>query len=84
MRTPLVIVLAPDFDFASRILKRQEPTRVEAFLAKASVEGFILHVGGRLAWTRDVNFHAILVRPFVERLRNEFAAILHAECLPCQ
>jgi len=76
MRTRLVIVLAPDFDFASGVLERQEPVCVEAFLPKTSVEGFILRIVGRLARAREVNLHAIFVRPFVERLRNELAAVV--------
>ncbi len=50
--------------------------RVEVFLPETSVEGFVLRVFGRLARAREVNLHAALVRPFVERLRNELAAIL--------
>ncbi len=53
--------------------------RVEAFLPEASVEGFVLRIVGRLTRTREVNLHAILVRPFVERLRNEFAAIVYLD-----
>lgn len=49
MRTRLVKVLASDFDFASGVLRRQEPMRVEAFLPETSVEGFVLRVVGWLA-----------------------------------
>lgn len=58
----LVIVLAPALDFASGVLQRQEPMRVEAFLVKASVAGFVLRIIGRLARAGEVNLHAHLGR----------------------
>lgn len=51
VKTCPVIVLVPDFDFASGVLQRQEPMRVEAFLPEASVEGIVFRVVGRLART---------------------------------
>ena len=60
MGTRLVIVLPPHFDFALRILQRQEPVRVQTLGTEAPVERFDLGVIGRLAWMRKVELDPVL------------------------
>lgn len=48
---------------------------IEALLQETPVEAFHLGVVRRLARAAEIELDAVFVRPFVQRPRNEFAAI---------
>ena len=36
----MIVILSPGFDLVARVVKRHEPARVQALVAKTAVEGF--------------------------------------------
>jgi len=73
--TSLVIVLAPNFNFAPDIFERQEPMRVYGILGKAFVERRVLRFVGWLAWTREVDLNTFLRYILVCSMGDKFAAL---------
>src|SRR5712671_5929633 len=71
----------PRLDLALRVGQRQEPVRVEAFVAKTAIERLHKGVVGRLAGPAEIKRHAIMVSPAVERLGDELWPIVDPDRL---
>ena len=54
---------------------------VQAFVAQPAVEALDEGVVGRLARPREIERDAVLIRPPVERLRDELRTVAHWEAL---
>ena len=63
--------MTPSLDSAARILKRQEPMRVQALLAQPAVERFNVGVIGRLARPGEDELDPICVGTLIQYLRYE-------------
>src|SRR5437764_6907085 len=61
VRTALIVMPPPRLDLALRVRQRQEPVRVEAFVAQTAVERLYKGVVGRLAGPAEVERDAVLV-----------------------
>ena len=81
VRAALVIVPSPGLDLGSGVGDGQEPVCVQALVAKATVERFYERIVGWFARSAEIQRHAVLVRPAVERLRDELWPIVHANGL---
>ena len=76
MRTHLVVVLAPDGDDRSRMLKRDEPVFVQALVPELAVEA--LHIGVLRGFPRlrEHQRHAVGSRPLVKRPAGELGPLI--------
>jgi hypothetical protein len=83
VRTALIVMPPPRLDLALRVRQRQEPVRVEAFVAQTAVERLYKGVVGRLAEPAEVERDAVLVGPAVERLGGELWPIIDPDRLGC-
>ena len=77
----LIIVSAPILHLFSRVGKRQEPVRVQAFRPEPAIEGFNERVIRGFAGPREVQCHAMGVCPQVQIPANEFRALVNPDRL---
>jgi len=63
----LVVVLDPVLNHCPRVIERREPVRIEALVAKPSVEGPDERVVDGLSGTTEVQLDATLGGPLLER-----------------
>ena len=87
MRAFSIILDAPLFNLAARVVERNKDVLVEAFFAQARIETLDVRVLDRLSWFDELQPHAMLVGPLVERpaaqldrYRPESPAVAHAWC----
>ena len=76
MWSEAIILFLKQLDFFFCILEREEPVDVQAFIAKAAVEGFDEWIIRWLSGPREVERHLVIIGPLVQRLRDEFAAVV--------
>src|SRR4051794_5547578 len=81
MRTHLVVVLAPILHFRTRVVKRQEPVRVEALGPEPPVEGFDKRIVRGFAGTREVQRDAFRISPQVHVAGDELRALVDPDRL---
>ena len=77
----LVVVFDPSLHLFGRIRKGQEPVRVQALAAQASVERLYEGVVGRLPWPREVERDALGIGPQVEIAADELGALIDPDRL---
>ena len=65
--------------YVSALINGLEDPRIEHFRAKAFVEAFDVRVLIRLAGLNEVDVNAVLSRPLLHRVRQEFRAVVAAE-----
>jgi len=58
MRTLLVVIEPPGFDFSSCVRQTGKPVRIQAFIAQATVEALDISVLHRLARLDELQPHA--------------------------
>jgi len=75
VRSGLVEVSPPHLDLAPGVVQRQEPERVQAFVAKSAIEAFNEGIVGRLAGPAEVQRDTIDIGPVIQRPEDEFRAI---------
>ena len=76
MRSGLVEVRPPRLDLAPGVVQRQEPVRVQAFIAQPAIEAFHEGIVGRLSRPAEVQRDTVDVGPVVERPRDKFRAVV--------
>ena len=74
-----VVLDAPCFDFAFRVLDRQELIGVQAFVAQLTVECFDKSVLRRLSRPNELQRHAAAISPLIERTGSELRAVIHRD-----
>jgi len=79
VRSGLVEVRPPRLDLAPGVVQRQEPVRVQAFVAQPAIEAFDEGVVGRLSRPAEVQRDAVDVGPVIERPGDKFRAIVHPD-----
>lgn len=72
----LVIVSTPSLAFPDRVVEAREPVLVQAFCPELSVEAFDERIVRWRAGPREVQRHALHVRPQVEVSGDELAALI--------
>src|SRR5512137_2990385 len=74
---PFPIVFdSPPFDFASRVVKRDEDMLVQALLAQPAVEALDEGVLDRLARLDELQLNAALVGPLIEYAAGKFRPVV--------
>lgn len=73
----LVEVRPPRLDLAPGVVQRQEPVRVQAFIAQPAIEAFDEGIVGGLSRPAEVQRNAVDVGPVVERAGDKFRATVH-------
>ena len=63
MRANVIVVVSERLAFEFGIFQRQKPVLVDAFSSDLAVEGFDKAVICRLAWTAEVENHAVDIGP---------------------
>src|ERR1019366_1004983 len=71
-----VVVLAPCFDLAPRVVERNENLFVEAFLTQASVETFDEGVLDGLARLDELDPHTAFVSPSIKRTTGKLRTVV--------
>ena len=74
----LIVTEPPGFDYLARFVQTAKPFLVETFGAKASVETFDLSILRWLAWLDELQLYLVLIRPQIENLAAELAAVVNA------
>ena len=69
MRTPLIVILPPDFDLLPGVGQTEEPVLIQALVAKACIEAFHIGILDRLAWLDEVPVYVVL-SPLLDRLAD--------------
>ena len=79
---PFPIVFdSPLFDFAARIVERDEDVFVETLLPQPAVEALDEGVLNRLARLDELQLHAAFVGPLIEYAASKFRAIIRGEAV---
>src|SRR5258707_173230 len=81
MRPDFVVVPPPKLDLLLRVGEIDKPVGIEALVSKLAVEAFDVAVLGRLAWPDEVQLHAPLEGPGIERLGDELRTVVDANAL---
>ncbi len=81
MSPALVVEHVPRLDPAPCIIEGQEPMGVEALVPEAAVERLDEGIVGRLAGATEVQDHAVLVGPSIERVGDELRAVVDVDAL---
>src|SRR5215472_14484425 len=81
VRALAVVLDAPELDLCPGAVERWEVRLGEALVAEAPVEALDVTVLRRLAGLDEVDLHAVLERPAVQRGRDEFGTVVDAKCL---
>jgi hypothetical protein len=76
VRAALVVVLPPGLDLGPGVCQGQEPVRVQALIAKPSIERLHEGVVGRLARAAEVQRDGVLIGPAVECLGDELRTVV--------
>ena len=76
MRSGLVEVRPPRLDLAPGVVQRQEPVRVQAFIAQPAIEAFHEGIVGRLSRPAEVQRDTVDVGSVVARPRDNFRAVV--------
>jgi len=79
VRSKPIVIDPPGFDLGAGILHRQEVRDVQTLIAQSSIERFYVPVLCLLSWVNEVELHAALVRPLLERLGSELCAVIHRD-----
>ena len=79
MGTFAIVLDAPFFDLAARIVERDEDVLVEAFLAQPRIEALDVRVLDRLARFDELQPHAVIIGPLVEHPAAQFRTIVRSE-----
>ena len=72
----MIIVAPPGFDLLGRVVQRQKPVDIQAFIAETAVERLDVRIILRPSRTRKIQNHTVLVSPEIKNLADEFAAIV--------
>ena len=76
MRAFPIVLDAPLFDLAPRIVERNENVLVEAFLAQPRIEALDMRVLDRLSRFDELQAYAMLVGPLVERPAAQLGTVV--------
>lgn len=76
-----VVAEAPLLDGALRISERQKPVLVQARVAQPAVERFDERVVDGFPGTTELELHAVLMRPGIERLAAELGPVVDGDAL---
>jgi hypothetical protein len=76
MRALPIVLDAPLFDLAARILERDENVFIQAFLAQARIETLDVRVLDRLARFDELQPYAMLVGPLVEHPAAQLGTVI--------
>jgi len=74
-----VVVLAPAFDRLPRVSEGEKPILIQALLSQSTIEAFNESIVCRLAGPAELELHTMTMRPGVERLGDELAAVVPAK-----
>ncbi len=66
----------PRFNHELRFLERQKPVLVEALIPKLAVEALDKRILHRLPWLNEVQLHAMLRRPGIQRRPGKFGPVI--------
>lgn len=77
MRALCVVVDPPFLDDFSGLTDAGEPVLVQAFLAISSVETFDIGVLGRFAGIDEIQLHAVIIGPSIQRAPAQFRAVIN-------
>ncbi len=75
MRPDMVVVVAPEGQFAASVRQAVEDFLVQTFVAQAAVEGLDVAILLRLSGVDVVPFDTVLVCPFQDRLAGELGPV---------
>lgn len=81
MRPIFVVVLTPVVDRLPCLSEGEKPVLIQTLLSQSAVEAFDESIVSRLAWAAELELHAVAMSPGIERLRDEFAAVVDFDCL---
>jgi len=76
-----VVVYSPELDRRSRISEACEPALVQAFVPRFAVEALDVAILHGLVRLDEVQPHAVVVRPLVERVAREFTPVIADDTL---
>jgi hypothetical protein len=76
MRAFPIVVDAPLFDLAARVVERNKDVLVEALLAQARVETLDVRVLDRLSRFDELQPHAMLVGPLIEHPAAQLGTVI--------
>ena len=76
-----MLVVLPSRQDGSGVLQRGEFGDVQAFISQRAVEGLDEPVFHRLTRSNEIELHATLPRPLVDRARREFGTVVDDERL---
>lgn len=79
MRTMTVVVDQPSFDDGASLVESPEDVLVQAFITVSSVEALDVDALDRVPRADEVELHALLVRPGIERLPGELRDVVHGD-----
>jgi hypothetical protein len=79
MRSVVIVIQSPRFDFLFRIFDRKELIDVQALIPKSTVKRFYVTVIRWPPGSRKVELDASLPGPFLERLRGEFRSMINGQ-----
>ena len=77
----LVVISTSNLQLLCRIHKAQEPMSVQAFLLKLAVEGFDESIARRLAWSAEIQNHALVICPQIQVSWDKLRPIIDANGL---
>jgi hypothetical protein len=63
MRTLLVVILSPLFDFSSRVVETREPIGIQALIPQSAVKAFYEGILHRLAWLNELQPYPAFLAP---------------------
>ena len=76
MVTLPIVIEAPLFDLEPRIGKRNEDVLVKALVAQPRIETLDVRVLDWLAWFDELQPHAVLIGPLVERPAAQLGTVV--------
>jgi hypothetical protein len=77
VRPILVVIPAPFINNPARMIKREEPMLVEAFVPEPSVEALHVGVVNGLARTSKMKLHLLRIGLFVQSVTYELRAVVN-------
>ena len=77
MRTLLVVILSPLFDFSARVVQTGEPIGIQTFIPQSAVKAFYVGILHRLAWLNELQPHTVFLAVVFAGKANDPASAVH-------
>ena len=79
MRSGLVVVSSPLFQFLSRIFEREEQTHIQAFIPQPAIKALDMSVLYGLAWSNKVQADSMTIRPRIHGSAGALTAVIYGD-----